>query len=360
MARLIPRWSLAFAAVAALLGVTACGGSNNSTSNPQKVINQTFSGHHKVTSGNIALSLRITPSGSSNPVSITLNGPFQTRGSGQLPAFDLNLGLNLRGQAITAGAVSTGTAGFLKFSGQAYTLPPSVFDNFRSGFTKAQAQNGQKQSGGLGALGIHPQSWLTNLKSQGSADVGGTSTDHVSASISLANLLNGISKLLGKASALGVHTTTVPTQLTPQQIQQIQGAVKHATFDVYSGQSDHTLRRLSMNLSIQGPSGAPTTVALDLQLTGLNQPQTINAPANPQPLANLKSALGGLGGLLGGLGGSAGSGSGSTGPSSTGSGSPTPGAAGPSGANAQAYLKCIQAANGAPAAASKCLTLLSK
>jgi hypothetical protein len=373
MKRLIPRASLAVAVVATAFIVTACGssGSSSSSGSAQQVINETFSGHKKVTSANIALSLNVTPkSTSGTPVSLTVNGPFQSNGSGQLPSFDLSLGVNIRGQSINAGAVSTGTAGYLLFQGQAYTVPANTFASFKQGFLHSQSTPGQHPTSSLSSLGINPRNWLTDLKSDGTSSVGGTTTDHVSAGLDVPTLLTDLATALSKAKTSGLNTTgaPVPTTLTPAQRQQIQSAIKSATVDVYSGQSDHILRRLTMNLGIQSPTNAASsdTLALDLQLTGLNQPQSISAPANPQPISNLRSALGSLSGLLGGLtggasgglGGSTGSsGSGATGAGGAGTGL---GAGSPSAATAQAYLRCVAGAGSNPAAASKCLSLLHK
>ncbi len=65
--------------------------------------------------------------------------------------------------------------------------------------------------------------------------------------------------------------------------------------DVYTGQNDHLLRRLEVTATV---SGTPQTQALLgglssadikvlLEFSYLNKPQTISAPANPQPSSQL-------------------------------------------------------------------------
>jgi len=361
--RLTPR-SLS-APIAALLlvgGLTACGGSGDA----KKIVSETFSGHKKVDSANLALALDVTPQGgSSGPVSIKLSGPFQNQGANQVPRFDFNLGITVKGQSLSAGLVSTGTALYPKFQGQAYNVPDQVFTAFGQSVQKAQAQRNQSSDQGtLGQFGVNPQGWLKSPTKQGSADVGATSTDHVSADVDVPRLLADISTILSKAGSLGLNTTgRLPTGLTPQQIQSAQRSIKRAHLDLYSAKSDHSLRRLTLDVSYAPPAGTAGDLHLDLQLTGLNAPQAIAAPANPQPFSNLTSVIrtltggAGLGGVLGGgAGPSSGSGSGPTGSGGT-PGSATPS---PTSANAQTYLKCVQAAGADTGKASQCLSLLSK
>jgi len=92
-------------------------------------------------------------------------------------------------------------------------------------------------------------------------------------------------------------------------------------------------------------------------LSELNEPQEIAAPSDPQPLQGLfdqlgvdPSALGGLGGALGAAGGGAAGGASAVPPAG---GSPTP----PSAGSADAYLQCLQQAQGADALA-ECEALL--
>ena len=86
--------ALLVAAVLALV-IAACGSSSSSSSGSagsagaQSLLNATFSGSHAVKSGVLGFNLTLTPSGSSTikgPISLGLNGPFQSRGSGQLPS----------------------------------------------------------------------------------------------------------------------------------------------------------------------------------------------------------------------------------------------------------------------------------
>jgi len=95
-------------------------------------------------------------------------------------------------------------------------------------------------------------------------------------------------------------------------------------------------------------SGGSTSldINLSIELTDLNQPQSISAPATSRPLNELLGQLQGLfGGALGGgsLGGSSGSAGG-----------------GASSAQLQAYSDCVQRAGSNVTEAQKCADLLTK
>ena len=230
------------AVLLALIGVlaavlVACGGSSD---DPNKLLKETFSGDHKVTSGKLNLSVDVSAQGVQNlsqPVKIALTGPFQSQGKNQLPNFDLNLTFSGGGQSFSAGAVSTGGKGYLKFQGQAYEVPATVLNQFKQGFAQAQQRNQGKNTNALKQLGLNPLDWLKDPKVEGDEDVGGTSTKHISANIDVGKFVADLSTLLKNAQSLGgAQTGRLPSNLTAQQ-QQIQQAVKSAKVQVWTGAS---------------------------------------------------------------------------------------------------------------------------
>jgi hypothetical protein len=92
-------------------------------------------------------------------------------------------------------------------------------------------------------------------------------------------------------------------------------------------------------------------VSITVQLSDVNQPQTITVPTGGKSINDLLGQLGGLGGALGGLGGSGSSGS--SGSGSTGTGSA------PSTQKLQKYESCIQKAGSDLSKAQKCASLLT-
>jgi hypothetical protein len=356
----LPIVAVLLLALAAAVGLSACGGGGNGE-DVDKVLRETFSGNKKVTSGKATVALGLKGEGSTalgdQPVTLKLTGPFQSQGPKALPKFDFDLSVSLgQGRSFTAGAVSTGDQGFLKFQGQAYAVPTAVFDQFKQGYERSQAQRrGSRQNPSFASLGVNPRNWLKDAKNEGNADVAGTETIHISAGVDVGKMLDDVNKILSRAGQLGVaQAQQLPSQLSEQQRKQIEDAVEDASFDVYTGKDDKTLRRLVVKLKFKVPENARQRsgglsggeVTFDLQIADLNQPQTIQAPANPKSFNQLTQALrGALGGLAGATGGA---------------GSSSGGAAAPSGdARAQEYAKCISQAGGDIAKAQKCQALLS-
>jgi hypothetical protein len=110
--------------------------------------------------------------------------------------------------------------------------------------------------------------------------------------------------VLGSVPGAGTLSPTVVTELAK--------SIKSAHVEVYTGQSDHLLRRLEVSAVVSGTSqtqallgGLKTAdVKILLEFSSLNQPQTISAPANPQPPSKLLPALQQLVGALQGAGSS--------------------------------------------------------
>jgi hypothetical protein len=331
--------------------LAACGGGDDSVNS---LLSQTFAPDKAVKSGRLNVQLDADVQGVqglNGPVRLRLGGPFQSSGKGQMPRFDFTLGLTAGGQTFSAGGVSTGDKGFVKFQGQAYAVSDQLFTQFKNGYLNAAKQSANKKSNAptLGALGIDPRRWLTGAKKAGEEKIGDTDTIHITAGIDVNHLLDDVNRLLGKASTAS-GSKSVPQSLTPQQRQQIQNAVDTATVDVFTGKDDKLLRRLDVNVKLK-PSGKLKggTVRFQLQLDALNKDQTITAPGNAKPLDQLLQSLGATSGSSGT--------SGSTGQSTT--PAPTTPAAPSTGSSSgnSAYLQCVDKAGGDIGALQKCASL---
>jgi len=351
------RSTAAWLALAALCagGLGACGGGGGESANARQVVKQTFAGQKRVDSGKLDLSLTaklratgLAASQVNDPIVLRMSGPFQSRGENALPAMDLVLTATGSGQDFSAGAISTGTKGYVTFQGKPYSVPPDVFAQFKQGFERQQRQDKQRSNLDLTALGINPETWLQNPKNEGDEKVGGADTTHISADVNLDALLNDLDGLFKRADKLGFsrqQLQQLPKGLTSANRRQIKDAIKKGHVDIWTGKDDKTLRRLdlavtfvvpaSLKAQAQGVEGGD--LKLTLAVSDVNKKQDINPPANPRPWSELQKQFGSstLGGL-GGLGGSSGTGSSSSGSgSSSGIGSSK---------RTQRYLKCVQKA----------------
>lgn len=346
--------------VALAAGILAACGS--STPNAAGLLQQTFGGTHKVDSGVVELSLTIHPSGSSTvkgPISLGFGGPFQSRGVGKLPRSDFSVRISAQGQTGALGIVSTGTAGYLTLGGVGYQLPQATFKKLESSFAEVASSPGSGSgsgSGTLAGLGIQPLRWLTNPTVVGTENVAGTETTHIHSGIDVPVFLSDLNTLLRKASTAGVSgASQLSKGISSSTRAQLAREVHNPSFDVWTGTSDRTLRKLSISLSLRVTGQTSTAlggvraaqIGVTLQYARLNQPQTITAPANVRPFAEFESRAGALAQTLtGGLGGSTGGAGGSSAGDTAASGS-------------QKYANCVRAAGSDLTKLQKCAPLLN-
>lgn len=350
---------LALALAAAL---SACGGSSSDAS---KLLKETFSGPHTVNSGNLSLTLTLTPASSTtggSPIALSFGGPFQSQGQGKLPKSDFNISLSARGSQGHLSIISTGTAGYVSLQGASYQLPASTFQKLESSFSGlATTQGGSGQT--LSKLGIHPLDWLRDPKVVGSDSVGGAATTHIRATINVPVLLSDLDTFLRRASA---SASQIPSGISAATRVRIANEIENPTFDVWTGKQDKTIRRLSIALTVslgsalaQVVGAGRAQVGFTLQYADLNQPQTVSPPTNVQPFSRFQSSLrsllagvqSGVSGLSGASSSSTGTGTTSTtGTSTSSSGGTTPLAR---------YTQCISAAHGDVGKMQSCASLIN-
>ena len=345
--------------ISVLLG--ACGSSATSTGSAgsaQSLLHDTFSGGHTVRSGVLGFGLTINPAGSSSvttPVSLSLAGPFQSRGTGKIPASDFNVSINGLGRHGALGVISTGTSGYVTLQGSAYALPATEFQRLASSFSSAQP--GAGGHGGLAGLGINPQRWLQNPSIVGTSTLNGAPTTHIRAGVNVAALLADLNTFLAKTRSTTSATSAIPTTIPTATQQRFAQEVHGATVDVWTGSSDHLLRKLALALTMPVHGQISTLLGglrsaglgLTIQYSSLNQPQTISAPSSVAPYGQFTAKLRSILSAVQSLGGAA-SGSSGTGGSSTSGISPPPGAA--------SYSQCITAAGQDVTKMQQCASLL--
>jgi hypothetical protein len=349
---------LSMAVALLALGISACGGDDGGSGggggddDVNAVLKETFSKEKKIDSGKLSVNLTAKLEGVqqiSGPISVKVSGPFENVGENRFPRVDLDLTASASGQTFRAGAVSNGDKGFVSFQGTNYVLPDSQFRQLKRQVEQAAKQNDDSSSPEFGALGINPRNWLKDAKEVGTENVAGAETTHISADVDVAKLLDDVDHLLKRSGELGLNQQQqqqLPKSIPESTKKQIIDAVKEASFDLYTGKDDKTLRRLDLEVAFEVPEDARKDVQglksgnidFSIEISDLNQGQKIVAPKNARPLKELQQQLGATG--FGSLGGS--SGSGSTGSSGSGS------SAGSTvdSATQRKYLKCVQKASG--------------
>jgi predicted small secreted protein len=335
---------LALICLAAVL-LAACGSSSSgSGQDTEKLVNDTFGNTKPVTSGRMKLGIDVRADGLAgvpSPLTVRLGGPFQRTTSGGAPKFAFDISLATRDGQFTVGIISTGRQGWVKLGQRAFTLPPAQLKQLAGG-----GGTGSKGGlpGDLGALGVDPRLWISNVQDEGVETLEGTKVVHLSADVDIPGLVKDLDKLLSSAGGTGLNAIAgLPTGVGKDN-GAVAKAVKSAGVDIWTGEKDHQLRRITIKLVVDTPSQKNGTVSLDLGIAGLNEDQPIGPPANPRPLSELSAALA----VLGRAQSQAGSASGT--PGSGGSGSSV--------APAQGYDACVQAAGSDLTKAQACADLL--
>ena len=355
------------------LALVACGGGDSGGEDPQQVIDETFSNDQSITSGVLDLALNAS-AGDQGSFSASLKGPFQTEEGNAAAIPQLDWTVNASGEGagqsfnFDGGLTVTEDNAYVTYQGQAYEVGKEAFKQAQSSFESQAGQSSSKsqgfaesckqaiqQAGGGGdesACEIDFSAWLTNLSNDGTSDVEGTDTDHISADVDIDQMFSDIGGLITAFPASGLSTSGLDPKQVQAQLEQVKGAVQSPHIDVYSGTDDHLLRKLDLSLTIDPSeiaSGTPVPVPpVDLEFSitfsDVNQSQTVEAPSGAKPISDLLSQLG-LGGLgpLSGVGGS-----------SLGGGTTLPGGGS---ASAGDYNTCIQQAT-SPADYKQCLKLL--
>jgi hypothetical protein len=349
------RVGLVFCAAACALVLAACGSSaagDAPSGSAQSVLAQTFSKGHTVKSGVLGFSLSLTPAGSSTlttPIVLSLNGPFQSRGTGKLPASAFTIGISALNKHGSLGVISTGSTGYVTLQGNAYQLPRADFQRLESSFSSV----GSSGSGtGLSGLGINPQHWLKDPTIVGSDSMGGAQTTHIRSGVNVTALLADLNTFLAKTARTTSGSTSIPSSIPAATRQKIAAAVTNAQVDIWTGVADKTLRRLTLSLTVPVSGQASTVlggmtsagIGLTLRYSDLNQAQTISAPGGVKPYSQFETKLRSvLSSVEGGLGTTGASGSGGNSNS----------------ANVSKYSQCIQRAGNDVQKMQKCASLLN-
>jgi hypothetical protein len=356
-------------AVLTVVVTAACGSASSGSTNPNTLLKQTFSGKHTINSGDIDLTLTIDPSGSialNGPITFSFGGPFQSRGTGKLPESNFTVSASALGHNVAVGVISTGTAGYVTLQGSSYQLPAATFQKLESSFEQLSAQAGVNNKSALTKLGINPLSWLANPTVVGTENVGGAQTDHIHAGVNVNAMVNDLSSALQKASSLGISGGTASAALAggipAADRSKIAADIKNPSVDIWTGTSDHTIRRLTLTLTIpvtgktSNELGGVTSadIGLTVQYSDINQPQTIKAPTTVLPFSQFESKVNAFVGQLRGMVG-AGSALGSSSGTSSGGGTTSTG----SSAGVSRYTQCLQKAGTNISKVQKCASLLS-
>lgn len=341
---------IAAVAVAVIAFAASAATSGGGRPDAGTLIGRTFSTGRTVKSAHLDATLALIPR-SGPRTTLSLGGPFQSRGADAMPAYDMTLVTAGQGRQISLGMISTGTQGFLTVNDTPYAMSDAQYRQFQQGYASGGA--GGRGGANLAQFGVDPRRWLTGAKVTGTRTVGGVTTTHITAGVNVPRMITDLNGVVGKAQSSGVAAGQ--QQLSSAQAKQLADAIRGVRVDIDTGTKDAVLRRMRVTMDVRLPDGQQIaglgqgTVVLDLVLTEVGRPQMITAPANARPYTELQrqltTALGAVArSTTGGAGGAQGL---------VPSGSPTTG-------GSSRYLACLQAAGPDLAKAQRCAALVGR
>lgn len=282
------RASFAVALFAAMVALVACGGGGDSSDEEaQAILDRTFSPHSSIESGelDLKLGLEVRQDGGTGGglLQLDLKGPFESPDA-EMPSFDLDGTASLENldEAVTeppsryeGSLTSTGDAGYLGYRGFRYLagdyeLDPTLF---------ALLERVLLATPDAGSL-------LADPVDEGETEIDGAPVAHVSADLDAEAAGAALNAALAGAGDLGFGVDPAG-QLPPAAVERLAGLIDGARVDVYSGTEDGLLRRLTISATLSDVSAEQIDLTLDTTVSAVNEPQTIEAPADPEPLVNL-------------------------------------------------------------------------
>ena len=232
-----------------------------------------------------AFTARLAASVQGERLGVDLSGAFEQGAANDVPEFEVEAEITAAGERVEGGFTSLGDEAYFTRGETGWRVPDEVW----SPLVEAVANGAGAQPQDL-ALPFDPQTWVRDVESEGTETIDGVETTHVSASLHPERAVRDM------LSAMRTAGQEVPT------VGPIAKAVKSGEFEAWVGNDDHIARRLTVDVAFAGPG----EVSLDLELTGVNEPQDIEAPADVrrgmpggvfgQFAEGLVSGLSGLGG----------------------------------------------------------------
>ena len=349
---------LALLVLGASIFLVACGGDDDdggddaeeteeTTASAEEILTETFANNEQITSGTIEMSINGSAESAEGSGSgeASLTGSFQGEegNPSAIPELDLQGDLSyevegLGSDSSSGGITVTDENMYVTIDDQAYEVGGDLSTQFRDTFEQAAAMSAAT-SGATGEAGttasldaqcqtlieqlggnvaacdeIDVFSWM-DLTVEDQTEIDGATVDHVSGTFNIPAMIDNVNAAIEASEIPGAEP------IPEEQASQAEEAITELSFDVYSGTEDRLLRGLDFNTSIDPSAVDPSedtgavTVGFEIRYGGINEPQTIEAPAGAQPIDDLleqyglnsdllsqqlSQSMSGVGGMLGG------------------------------------------------------------
>lgn len=274
----------------AAVGASACGGADERRSGA--LLERALA--RPVASADVTFELTVDAEGApglEEPLRLRMTGPYRGGSGRRLPSFDWDLAFSGAGQNVSAGLVSTGDNAFVTFLGNAYEVGERRVARKNRSLARAARS---RPRGSFEDLGLDPRGWIGRVVDEGSDDVAGTETSHLSGQVDVARMLAD----LGQAKARRGRGPSAADR------RRLADGVTDNRFDVWVATGDETIRRLTGEVELAAPKGRRhvpggegplralaqaerARIELSIELANVGGNQRIQAPANARPLREL-------------------------------------------------------------------------
>jgi hypothetical protein len=261
---------------AGALAISACGAEEAS------VVKTAF--EQDIKSANVSVDLSMKAQGQAT--TIKLAGPFQSNGEGKLPSADFKLNVNGAGlpKPIEGRLISTGDDAFVEYGGQTYQVGKDKIAQLNLG----KGDKNGMSSGDVSKMLTMMQDWFPETSGTQDADLNGEPVTRISGELDLSAALKDLKDLAKQGGTSGLEDLK---GLSRSDLKEVDKAISDPKFTIDIAKSDGKLRRIqaSMNINAEGEKGQ---LAFSVQLSDVDKPVKIDAPASGRPIEELLQQLG--------------------------------------------------------------------
>ena len=196
------------------------------------------------------------------------SGVFEDRGPKEMPVVDIKVNVDAESANLDleGGFGTNGDKAWFTRGDSAYAVPQDAWDKIVEA-RESGAAAGQDSP----ALNLEPNGWLRKVTSEDGGEIDGVETTHLSADVDAAAAIAQIAQAMADAGQLGASPL-------PDAAQRLGGLLSDAELEVWVGK-DEIIRRLTFELSGKGDANRPVDMDLRFELSGVNEPQDVSAPA---------------------------------------------------------------------------------
>ena len=234
---------------------------------PEELLKAAFQGGNIESTG---FDATFSARGDDSRARLELSGAFERGAANDVPEVEIGFELAADREQAEGGFVSLGDKAFFTRGDTGWRVPDEAW----TPLVEAVASGAGAQPQNI-ALPFDPQTWIRDVESQGTETLDGVETTHISASVDVKKVFDDVAGIARQNGA------PLPSARDAAR------TVERAEFEVWVGNEDRTLRRLSADIAfasppeLRGPNdSARSRISFDLNLSGVNQPQDIEAPAN--------------------------------------------------------------------------------